>query len=86
MSSAAVVIGTIRVKMVKNILKFICSSPGLCPWRAYVVIQSLALASVHIHFRGSPPLNTVFSLSFCLGQGQVILSDLQLRLSFETCR
>ena len=29
--------------------KVLFSSPGLCPWRAYVVTQSLASASVGVH-------------------------------------
>ena len=28
---------------------YIISSPGLCPWRAYVVTQALASASVGVH-------------------------------------
>ena len=38
-------------------LYIIFSSPGLCPWRDYVVTQSLASASIGVH------VSTIFKFS-----------------------
>ena len=39
------------------------SSPGLCPWRAYVVTQSLASASVGVRVRVGVRVSTMFKFS-----------------------
>ena len=42
-----------------HIVKVIFSSPGLCPWRAYVVTQSLASVGVCVGVR----VSTMFKFS-----------------------
>ena len=43
--------------------RYIISSPGLCPWRAYVVTQALASASVGVGVRVRVRVSTMFKFS-----------------------